>query len=91
MGFGYVKNITPSGIGRYTDGELYRVITTGVTKEGRAMFPLMPYPYYGKMDPEDIYSIISYIRSIPDIKNDVTDSQADFPMNFVALSCLKRR
>ena len=77
------KNITPSGIGRYTDGELYRLITTGVTKEGRAMFPLMPYPYYGKMDPEDIYSIISYIRSIPDIKNDVTDSQADFPMNFI--------
>jgi mono/diheme cytochrome c family protein len=77
------KNITPSGISRYTDGELYRLITTGVTKEGRAMFPLMPYPYYGKMDPEDIYSIISYLRSIPSIPNDVPDSQADFPMNFI--------
>jgi mono/diheme cytochrome c family protein len=59
------------------------LITTGVTKEGRAMFPLMPYPYYGKMDPEDIYSIISYVRSIPSIPNDVPDSQADFPMNFI--------
>lgn len=37
------RNITPAGISRYTDGELLRVITTGVTKEGRAMFPLMPY------------------------------------------------
>ena len=48
----YAKNITPEGIARYTDGELFRVITTGVTKEGRAMFPLMPYTYYGRMDPE---------------------------------------
>ncbi len=46
----YSKNITPAGISRYTDGELYRGITTGVTKEGRAMFPVMPYPYYSKMD-----------------------------------------
>jgi mono/diheme cytochrome c family protein len=79
----YARNITPEGISRYTDGELFRVITTGVTKEGRAMFPLMPYPYYGKMDQEDIYSIIAYLRSLPSIKNDVPESVADFPMNFI--------
>jgi hypothetical protein len=45
----YSANITPSKISRYTDGELFRLITTGVTKEGRAMFPLMPYPYYGRI------------------------------------------
>jgi len=28
----------------------------------------MPYPYYGKMDKEDIFSIIAYIRTLePDI------------------------
>jgi mono/diheme cytochrome c family protein len=79
----YAKNITPAGISRYTDGELFRVITTGVTKEGRAMFPLMPYPYYGKMDREDIYSIIAYVRSLPPIENPVPESVADFPMNFI--------
>lgn len=79
----FARNITPEGISRYTDGELFRVITTGVTKEGRAMFPLMPYPYYSHMDPEDIYSIIAYVRSIPAIKNDVPESVADFPMNFI--------
>lgn len=77
------KNITPEGISRYTDGELFRVITTGVTKEGRAMFPLMPYPYYGKMDREDIFSIIAYIRSLSHIKNEVPESIPDFPMNFI--------
>lgn len=79
----YAKNITPTGISRYTDGELYRVITMGVTKEGRAIFPLMPYPYYGRMDKEDIYSIIAYVRSLDPIENDVPDSKADFPMNFI--------
>ena len=77
------KNITPEGIARYTDGELFRVITTGVNKEGKAMFPLMPYPYYGKMDREDIYSIIAYVRTLEPITNPVPDSEPDFPMNFI--------
>jgi len=34
----YSKNITPAGIGRYTDGELFRTITTGVTKRVGLMF-----------------------------------------------------
>ncbi len=79
----YAKNITPAGIQRYTDGELFRVITTGVTKEGRAMFPLMPYPYYGRMDREDIYDIIAYIRSISPIESTIPESIPDFPMNFI--------
>ncbi|MEN2282449.1 c-type cytochrome [Algoriphagus sp. SE2] len=79
----YAKNITPEGISDYTDGELYRVITTGVTNDNRPMFPLMPYLYYGKMDPEDIYSIIAYIRSLDPIAYEVPDSKADFPLNFI--------
>ena len=79
----YARNITPEGIQRYSDGELFRVITTGVNKEGTAMFPLMPYPYYGKMDREDIYDIIAYIRTLRPIKNDVPASSPEFPMNFI--------
>lgn len=79
----FSKNITPEGITRYTDGELFRVITTGVNKEGEAMFPLMPYPYYGRMDKEDIYSIIAYIRTLKPIANEVAKSSHDFPMNFI--------
>lgn len=79
----YAQNITPFGISDYTDGELFRVITTGVTNDGRAMFPLMPYPYYGKMDREDIYDIIAYIRSIPSIENEIPESKADFPVSLL--------
>jgi mono/diheme cytochrome c family protein len=79
----YSRNITPAGISRYTDGELYRVITTGVNKEGKAMFPVMPYPYYSKLDPEDVKSIIAYLRSLQPIQNDVPESVSDFPMNII--------
>jgi len=79
----YSRNITPAGISRYTDGELFRVITTGVDKEGKAMFPVMPYTYYGRMDPEDIKCIIAYIRTLDPIENKVPTPVSDFPMNFI--------
>jgi hypothetical protein len=82
-GIYYSRNITPYGISRYTDGELYRVITAGVTKEGRAIFPVMPYPNYGKMDDEDVYSIIAYIRTLKPVESKVPDSESDFPMNVI--------
>lgn len=79
----YAKNITPEGISRYSDGDLFRTITTGVDKDGRAMFPVMPFHYYGQMDEEDIKSIIAYIRTLPAIKNEIPESTSDFPMNFI--------
>lgn len=82
-GIYYSKNITPFGISRYSDGELFRLITTGVTKEGRAMFPVMPYAHYGKMDKEDIESIIAYVRSFRSVKSLIPESVSDFPMNFI--------
>lgn len=79
----YSKNITPAGIKDYTDGELYRVITSGVNKQGRALFPIMPYLNYGRMENEDIYSIIAYIRSLPAIENTSEEPVLDFPMNII--------
>jgi mono/diheme cytochrome c family protein len=79
----YSRNITPYGIGNWTDGELFRAITTGVNKEGEPFFPVMPYPYFGTLDKEDIYSIIAYVRTLQPIKNDVQKSSPDFPMNYI--------
>ena len=79
----YAKNITPEGISHYTDGELFRIITTGVNKNGKAIFPVMPYHYYGQMDEEDIKSIITYIRTLKPIKNTVPESSSDFPMSII--------
>ncbi len=79
----YAGNITPSGIGEWTNGEVLRTITTGVTKANRVLFPLMPYPEYHQMGMEDLYSIISYIRTLKPIVHEVPLSSIDFPMNLI--------
>jgi mono/diheme cytochrome c family protein len=79
----YSRNITPSHLKDWTDGELYRAITTGVSKDGSAIFPLMPYKYYGKMDPEDIYSVIAYLRTLEPIASENKKTQLDFPVNLL--------
>ncbi|RFZ94984.1 cytochrome C [Mucilaginibacter conchicola] len=79
----YVPNITPSNLKTWTDGELYRAITTGVRKDGSAIFPIMPYSSYGKMDQEDIYSIIAYIRTLKPYNNTYPARKLDFPLNVI--------
>ncbi|OJW05190.1 MAG: c-type cytochrome [Chitinophagaceae bacterium] len=79
----YSPNITPYALSSWTDGEIFRAITTGQNKHDKALFPLMGYLNYGKMDQEDVYSIIAYLRSLPAITNDVPERTLDFPVNFI--------
>ena len=79
----FAKNITPANIGDWTDGEIMRAITCGVDKKGKALFPVMPYHYFGKMDKNDIKSIIAYLRTLKPIKNEVRLSEPEFPMSFI--------
>lgn len=78
----YAPNITPYALKDWTDGELLHAITTGVAKDGRALFPLMAAHRFGRMDRKDIYDIIAYIRTLAPVANDVPRSKADFPVNF---------
>jgi mono/diheme cytochrome c family protein len=82
-GIFYSANITPAGIGGWTDGEIYRAITTGVRKNGKPIFPVMPYHAYGFANPEDVKSVVAYVRSLIPINNVVPESSADFPMNII--------
>ncbi len=79
----YAPNITPSGIGEWTNGEVLRAITTGVSRSNRVLFPLMPYPEYHSLSMEDLYSIIAYMRGLKPIVNEVPISSIDFPMNII--------
>lgn len=79
----YSSNITPAGLNGYTDGELLRAITQGVTRNNRALFPLMPYMSYNHLSREDAYAIIAYIRSLKPIDNKTSESTLDFPLNII--------
>jgi Cytochrome c len=79
----YSANVTPAGIGNWTDGEIYRAITTGVRKSGRPIFPVMPYHSYRQADPDDIKSVIAFLRTLSPIQNIVPEPESDFPMNII--------
>jgi hypothetical protein len=68
-------NITPdpeTGIGRYSDQEIARLLRHGVKPNGRTMLPFMPYQ---NMSDEDLTAIISFLRSQEPVKNVVPPSE----------------
>lgn len=80
----YAKNITPFALKDWTDGEIYRAITSGVSKDGHPFFPVMPYPNYNRLATEDVHSIIAYLRSLEPIATDpYPASEIDFPVNII--------
>lgn len=82
-GIFYSKNITPSALRDWTDGEIYRTITSGVDRNGDALFPVMPYHLYSGLQDEDVYSIIAYLRTLAPIENEIPERTVDFPFNFI--------
>jgi mono/diheme cytochrome c family protein len=86
----YSRNITPYALKDWTDGEIYRTITEGVDRNERPFFPVMPYPHYASMDPEDVEAIIAYIRTLPAIKNEVKPSEPDFPFSLIIRTIPKK-
>jgi len=79
----YASNITPAHFRDWTDGELFRAITAGVSKDGRALFPIMPYKSYGQLDEEDIKAVIAFMRNLKPVVNRVGQSASDFPMSYI--------
>ncbi|MCF7796730.1 MAG: cytochrome c [Lentisphaeria bacterium] len=79
----YSRNITPVGLGDWTDGEIYHAITTGVRKNGEPLFPIMPYPAYGYMDPRDVKAIIAYLRTLEPLEGEYPDHELNFPLNLI--------
>lgn len=84
---GHVRapNLTPdpeTGIGKWSDGELVRAIREGVSRDGRTLFPMMPYGSYAKvMSDEDVLAIVAYLRTLAPIKHDAGITTVNFPVS----------
>jgi mono/diheme cytochrome c family protein len=79
-------NITPdagTGIGNWTDGEKIRAIRDGVDREGRALFPLMPYESYRHMSDEDVYSLVAFLKTLAPVSSTLPKTKLDFPVSLL--------
>jgi mono/diheme cytochrome c family protein len=76
LGTLYSKNITPdtdTGIGRYSDPQIARMLRHGVRPDGRGSIPdFMPY---GDMSDEDVVAILSFLRAQPPVRNVVPENE----------------
>jgi mono/diheme cytochrome c family protein len=61
-------NITPHlerGLGRWTDEQIVRAITQGISADGRRLSPPMPFANYARMTPGDLADLVTYLRALP--------------------------
>jgi mono/diheme cytochrome c family protein len=87
MGFPGVlpaSNITPAKLSSWSDGEILRALVNGVSKDGSALFPIMPYGHYAKLAREDLYAIIAFLRTIPSVENTLPEKKIDQPLGFIS-------
>jgi hypothetical protein len=62
------RNITShkeKGIGAWSDDEIKRAITQGLSRDGSRLKPPMGYPFYAKMTDGDLDAIVAYLRTVP--------------------------
>jgi mono/diheme cytochrome c family protein len=62
------RNITSSkekGIGAWTDDEIKRAITQGISRDGSALKPPMGYHYYATVSADDLDAVVAYLRTVP--------------------------
>ena len=62
------RNITShkeKGIGAWSDAEIKRAITDGVSRDGSRLKPPMGYEFYKNMTNDDLDAIVAYLRTVP--------------------------
>lgn len=79
----YSSNITPAGIGSWTDGELIRAFTTGVNRDGTPLFPIMPYLRYGRLSQDDVHAIVAYLRTLKAVEYTPPPRELGMPLPLV--------
>lgn len=89
LGTFYSRNITPdstTGIGRYSDRELARILRYGVHKSGETVLPFMNFQ---NLSDDDLRAVISYLRSLKPVRNEVPEHELTIMGNVVKAFMLK--
>lgn len=53
------------GLGEWSDEEIKRAITRGISRDGGQLLPFMGFSYYARISDDDLDAIVAYLRTIP--------------------------
>lgn len=77
-------NITPdrdTGIGAWSDEEFDVAVRQGIRRDGKRLYPAMPYPYFTRMSEQDVKDIRTYLSTVEPVHNPVVANKLPFPLN----------
>ena len=68
-------NLTPAGIGHYTEQDFFRALREGVRPGGAPIDSLaMPWPASGRMTDAEIRAVFAFLRSVPPVETPAATS-----------------
>lgn len=71
LGYDFVavsSNITQHstlGLGEWSDEEIKRAISNGISRDGRKLLPFMAFSSYATITDEDLDAMVAYLRTLP--------------------------
>ncbi|MGZ5000507.1 MAG: c-type cytochrome [Methylomonas sp.] len=82
----YSTNITPDpvyGIGGYSLDDFSRAVRQGIAKNGRRLYPAMPYPSFAGISDDDIRALYAYFMNAvaPVNHKPLEETRLPFPFN----------
>ncbi|MBI3979622.1 MAG: cytochrome c [Chloroflexi bacterium] len=61
-----------TGIGGWSNEDIVGAVRQGVSRDGRALWPIMPYgTAYRNLSDDDMYDVIAFLRTLPAVNNAV--------------------
>lgn len=69
------------GIGGWSDTDLVNAIQRGISPDGAHYFPAFPYTAYANAAPQDIVSLVAYLRTLPASDVPSLPHEVGFPFN----------
>ena len=80
----FAPNITPdddTGIGRWNADDFYRMMHTGVSRDGSLLYPAMPFASYTRITRADSDALFSYLQSVTPVSQQNRPHELKFPFN----------
>jgi mono/diheme cytochrome c family protein len=77
-------NITPdkaTGIGNWSDAQFYRAMHDGIGHRGEYLYPVMPFPWYSSVTPQDVAAIRAYLQTVKPVSKARAPNHLHFPFN----------
>lgn len=89
LGIVFSKNLTSdpeTGLGNWTAEEIKLAISTGISKDGLHLVPVMPYAFYNNMSESDLDAIVAFLQTLPPINNPTPREQVLDPATLPQLT-----